>query len=91
MEDNKVAAGESDPNEYDEVVTTKDAETIDAFSSHIIHVRMGTAYTGVGLNVITQALCAEDGSLPQSLVRNNMAYPQTLRKKTPVVRAVVAT
>ena len=83
---------------------------IDAFSSHIIHVRMGTAYTGVGLNVMTQALHAEDGSLPQGLtiqntytemcdgsknvtivVRNSTVYPQTLRKKTPVARAVVAT
>ena len=60
--------------------------------------------------MMTQALCAEDGSLPQGLtiqntyielcngsknvavvVRNSMAYPQTLRKKTSVVRAVVAT
>ena len=58
---------------------------------------------------MTQALPAEDGSLPQGLtvqnactglhsgsknvavvVRNSMAYPQTLRKRTPVVRAVVA-
>ena len=31
MEDDEVAAGESDPNEYDEVVTTRDTETIDAF------------------------------------------------------------
>ena len=56
---------------------------------------------------MTQALCTEDGSLPQGLtvqnaytelysgsknvtvvVRNSMAYPQTLRKKTPVTRAV---
>ena len=106
----KVAAGESDPSEYDKVVTTKDTETIDAFSFHVICARMGTAYTGEGINVMTQALCAEDGSLPQVLtvqntytgldsgstnvavvVRNSMAYPQSLRKKTPVVRAVVAT
>ena len=59
---------------------------------------------------MTQALCAEDGPLPQGLmiqnaytemhndsknvtivVRNSMAYPQTLRKKIPVARAVVAT
>ena len=60
--------------------------------------------------MMTQALCAEDGSFPQDLtvqntytglhsgsknvslvVRNSTAYPQTLRKKTPVVRAVAAT
>ena len=110
MENYKVAAGESDPCEYDKVVTTKNTETIDAFLSHIIHARMGTAYTGEGINVMIQALHAEDGSSPQGLtvqnaytglcsgsknvavaVRNSMAYPQTLRKKTPVVRTVVAT
>ena len=100
VEDNKVTTGELDPAEYDEIVTTKDTKTIDTFPSHIIHVRMGTAYTGVGLNVMTQALCAEDGSLPQGMtiqngytemcdgsknaaivVRNSMAYPQTLTMK----------
>ena len=64
MEDDKVVAGESDPSEYNEVVTSKDTETIDVFSSHVICVKMGTAHTDVGLNVITQALHAEDGSLP---------------------------
>ena len=71
---------------------------------------MGTAYIGMVLNVMTEALHAEDGSLPWGLtiqnaytelpdgsknvamvVRNSMAYPQTLRKKTSVVRAVAAT
>ena len=74
VEDDKFAAGESDPSEYDEVVTTKDTETIDAFSSHIIHAMMGRAYTGVGLNVMTQALCAEDGSLPQGLDNTECIY-----------------
>ena len=68
------------------------------------------AHTGEGINVMTQALCAEDGSIPQGLtvqnaymelhtgsknvavvVRNSMVYPQTLRKKTPMVRAVTVT
>ena len=59
---------------------------------------------------MTQALCVEDGSLPQGLmvqnaytelssgskiiavvVRNSTAYPQTLRKKTPVAQAVNVT
>ena len=30
VENGKVAAGESDPSDYDEVVTTKDTETINA-------------------------------------------------------------
>ena len=110
VENNQVAAGESDSSEYDKVVTTKDMETIDAFSFCIICARMGTSYTGNGINAMTQALCAEDGSLPQGLtvqnaynelchgsknvavvVRNSMAYPETLRKRIPVVRTVVAT
>ena len=33
MEDNKFATKVLDPTEYDEVVTTKDSEVIDAFSS----------------------------------------------------------
>ena len=100
IEDGKAVAEESDPSEYDEIVTTKDTETIDAFSSHVIHARVMTAYIGEGINVMTQDLWAEDGSLPQGLmvqniymelcsgsknvavvVRNSMAYPQTLRKK----------
>ena len=110
VEEDKVIAGVLELNEYDEVVTTKDTEMIGTFSSCIIHVRMRTAHMGVGLNVMTEVLCAEDGSLPQGLtiqnayteiyngsknvavvVRNSMAYSKTLRKKIPVVRAVVAT
>ena len=44
------------------------------------------AHTGEGINVMTQALCTEDGVI----MRNSMVYPQTLRKKTPVARSVVA-
>ena len=110
VEDGKVAAEESDPSGYDKIITTKDAETIHSFSSHVIHARMRTALTGEGINVMTQALCAEDGSLPQGLtlqnaymelcsgsknvavvVRNSTVYPQTLRKKTSVARAVTVT
>ena len=84
--------------EYDEIVTTKDSETIDAFSSRIIR-----------LNVMTQALLADEGPLPQDLiiqntytemcngsksvtiiVRNSMAYSQTLRRKVLVARVVAA-
>ena len=37
----------------------------------VIHVRTVTAYTGEGLNVMTQALHAEGGSLPQGLTVKN--------------------
>ena len=95
------AVGKSSLSEYDEVVVTKNAETIDAFSSHVIPMKAEKVYTRKRINVMTQALKAEDESLPQGLtllnaymetgsknavvvVRNSTAYPQTLRKKTPV-------
>ena len=72
VEDNKVAIGVLDPVEYDEVVTT---EMIDTFSTCIIHTQMGSACTGAKLNVMTQALYPEDGSLPQDLTIQN-AYTE---------------
>ena len=91
---------ESDLGDYDEIVTTKEAKTIDAFSSWVIHTKMKTVHQGEGINVMTQSLHVEDGSLPQGLtvqnaymelhsgsknvtvvVRNNTAYPQTLRRR----------
>ena len=38
---------------------------IDAFSSHIIHVRVRTAYMGMGLNVMAQALLLKVGYYPK--------------------------
>ena len=75
MEDDKVATKVLDPTEYDEVVTTKDSEMIDAFSSRIIHAWTKTAFTDVRLNVMTHTLCAEEGSLPQGLMVQN-AYTE---------------
>ena len=72
VENDNVATGESDPSKYNEVVTTKDIKTIDAFSSHVIHARMGMAHTGEGINVMTKTLCAEVGSLPQGLTVQNI-------------------
>ena len=108
VEDDKVATKVLDPTGYDEIVTIKDSEMIDAFSSKIIHARMKTAFTGARLNVMNQALHAEEGSLLKDLmiqnaytrmcngsknvtvmVRNAMAYPQTL-KKIPLARVVAA-
>ena len=42
---------ESDPGDYDEVVTTKEAKTIDTFSSWVMHAGMKTAHRGEGINV----------------------------------------
>ena len=95
------------PDGYDQVMFTQDVETIEAFSSWVVLVKVGRAYTGEHINIMVQALWTEDGFLPQGLtvqntykelrwgskkavmvVRNIMAYLQTLWKKTPVARAV---
>ena len=84
-------------------------ETIEDLSSHTVQVRAERAHTHGHINIMTQALQAEDGSLLQGptvqnmymelrqggknavvVVRNSMAYLQTLCKKIPVASAVVA-
>ena len=75
MEDDKVTTTVLDPIEYDEVVTTKDSEMIDIFSSGIIHARTKTAFTCVRLNVMTQTLHGDEGPLPQGLMIQN-AYTE---------------
>ena len=100
----------SSPSEYNEVFITKNVETIDAFSPHVIPMKTERAYLRGRINVMTQVLRAEDRSLPQEItvqntytelrtgsknsivvVRNSTAYPQTLKKKTPVAQAMAAT
>ena len=102
--------GNSNLGGYNEVVLTKNTETIDSFSSHVITAKANTAHTSKMIVVMTHALCVEDSSLLQDLtlqnayteprkgsenvvvvVRNSTAYPQTLRKKTLVARAVEVT
>ena len=101
---------ESGPDDYDQVMFTQNIETIEAFSSCIVPVKVEKTYTGGCINVMAQALWTEDSSLLQGhtiqntctelrqgskkavmVVRNSMAYPQTLWKKTPVARAVLVT
>ena len=98
-----------DVNDYDSLMYTQKAETIEPFSSHIVSVKTGKAYVGECINIMVQALWTQDGSLPKGLtiqntytelrkgskkavvvVQNNTAYPQTLWKKTPMARVVVA-
>ena len=47
---------ESGLDEYDEVVVTKNTETVDAFSSCVIPMKAQNAYMGEQINVMTQAL-----------------------------------
>ena len=93
-------AEEPGPYGYDQVMFTQNVETIEPFSSHVVLVKVGRAYTGEHINIMAQALQTEDSSLPQGLtvhntytelrqgskkavvvVRNSMAYSQTLQKK----------
>ena len=47
---------ELDPDGYDKLMYTQNAETIEPFSSHVIPVEAGRAYTGEHINVMVQAL-----------------------------------
>ena len=59
MEDSQTAEN-SGSSEYDKVFITKNAEIIDAFSSHVIPKKMERAYLRGRINVMTQALRVED-------------------------------
>ena len=75
------------PNGYDEVVFMRNAETIRAFSSWIISIKAEKAYTGECINIMTQILCTEDGTLPQGLTIQN-AYTKLWKGSKYVVVVV---
>ena len=75
-------SGESDPSDYDEIVSTKEAKTIDAFSSRVIHIKMKTAYREEGINVMTEALCVEDESLPRAWWYRMLIWSYAVAVKT---------
>ena len=79
---------EPDPDGYDQLMYTQNVETIEPFSSCIIPVKAGRAYTGECINVMVQALWTEDGSLPQGLTVQNMytKLRQGSKKAVMVVR-----
>ena len=60
-------AEESSSDDYDQVLFTQNVETIDAFSSHMVPVKVGRAYTRECINIMVEAFWTEDGSLPQGL------------------------
>ena len=47
---------ESDSDDYDQVMYTQNVETIGAFSSCIVPVKVEKAYTGGHINIMAQAL-----------------------------------
>ena len=63
------------PDGYDEVVFTRNAETIEAFSSQVISIKAEKAYTGECINIMPQVLQTEDGALTQGLTIQN-AYTE---------------
>ena len=64
-------AKEFRPDCYDQVMFIQNIETIEAFSSHMVPVKAGRAYTGEGINIMVQALWTEDCSLLQGLTVQN--------------------
>ena len=49
-------AKESNSDDYDQVVFTQNAETIEAFSTSVVPGKVEKAYTGGHINVMAQAL-----------------------------------
>ena len=47
---------ESSLDDYDQVMLTQNVETIEAFSSHMVLLKVGRAYTGEHINIMVQAL-----------------------------------
>ena len=47
---------EPDTDGYDQLMYTQNVETIEPFSSNIIPVKSGRAYTGECINIMVQAL-----------------------------------
>ena len=66
---------------------TQKVETLEPFSSHVIPLKMTETCLGEHLNVMVQALHAEDGTLPPGLTMQNM-YTE-LRKGSKKVVVVV--
>ena len=61
----------SSSNKCNQVMFTQNVKTIEAFSSYVVLVKVGKAYTREHINIMTQALQTEDGSLPQGLTIQN--------------------
>ena len=75
-----------DTNEDNPLMYTQKAETLEPSSSHVIPIKTVKAYLGEHMNVIVQALCAQDGALPPGLtVQNTYTKLRKSSKKAVVV------
>ena len=79
---------EVDTDGYDQLMYTQNVETIEPFSSCVVPVKTGRAYTGECINIMMQALWTEDGSLSQGLTVLNTytGLRQGSKKAVAVVR-----
>ena len=80
-------AEESKSDNYDQVMSTQSVETIEAFSSHMVLMKVERAYTGECINIMVQALWMEDGSLLLGLTVQNM-YTELRRGSKKAVMVV---
>ena len=76
---------ESSSDDYDQVMFILNVDTVEAFSSHVVPVKVGRAYTGEHINITVQALQTEVGSLPQGLPVQNMYTELRLGSKKAVM------
>ena len=85
-------AKESDSDDYNQVMFTQNVETIEVFSFCIVLVKVEEAYTRDCINIMTQALQNEDGSLLQGLTIQNTytELRQGSKKAVMVVRNSMA-
>ena len=79
---------ESSSDDYNQVMFTQNVNTVEPFSSCMVPVKVGRAYTGECINVMVEALQTEEGSLPQDLTVQNMytELRQGSKKAVVVVR-----
>ena len=75
-----------DTDENNPLMYTQKAETLEPFSSHVIPIKTVKAYLGECINVMVQALCAQDGTLlPGLTVQNTYTKLRMDSKKAVVV------
>ena len=71
----EVGNGQEEGYDMDEdspLMYTQKAETLEPFSSHVIPMKTMKVYLGQCINIMVQALHAQDGTLPPGLTMQNM-------------------
>ena len=64
--------GGYDADQDSPLMYTQRVEILEPFSSHVVPVKMMEAYLGEHLNMMVQALHAQDGTLPPGITMHNM-------------------